>query len=73
MQPNPGDTTNAIMVRLIKIAVIGSDAINPNDLSSSTGYISSTVCMRAFTSLSFSAFAAFGAVTGWSLASGGAS
>jgi hypothetical protein len=72
MQPNPGDTTN---VQLIRIAVDGKGAVNLSDLSSSTGYVSSTVWMQvfAYTSLSFSVLIAFGAVVGWSLASGRAS
>jgi hypothetical protein len=75
MQPNPGDTTNVLIVQLIKIAVDGSGTINLSDLSSFTGYVSSTVWMQAFayTSLSFSVLIAFGAVMGWSLASGRAS
>ncbi|KAJ8590081.1 hypothetical protein M405DRAFT_711786, partial [Rhizopogon salebrosus TDB-379] len=66
MQPNPGDTTNALMVQLIKIAVDGSSVVNLSDLSSSTGYSSSTAWMQAlaYASLSFSVLAAFGAVMG---------
>ena len=66
MQPNPGDTTNALMVQLIKIAVDGPSAVNLSELSSSTGYSSSTAWMQAlaYASLSFSVLAAFGAVMG---------
>ena len=64
MQPNPGDTTNALMVQLIKAVVNGPNAVNISDLSSSTPYASSTVWTQAlsYASLAFSVFSAFGAV-----------
>src|ERR1700709_968231 len=67
MQPNPADTTNFLMLQLIKIVAEGPNAVNDiNDLPSSTGYSSSTVLMQtlAYASLSFSVLAAFGAVMG---------
>ncbi|OAX34471.1 hypothetical protein K503DRAFT_675967, partial [Rhizopogon vinicolor AM-OR11-026] len=67
MQPNPGDTTNALMVQMMQILVSGPDAgIDISNLSSSTDYPSSTVWMQtlAYASLSFSVLAAFGAVMG---------
>ncbi|OAX32877.1 hypothetical protein K503DRAFT_570972, partial [Rhizopogon vinicolor AM-OR11-026] len=67
MQPNPGDTTNALMVDLIKIIANGTNAgIDISNLSSSTGYSTSTVWMQtlAYASLSLSLLAAFGAVMG---------
>ncbi|KAJ8580121.1 hypothetical protein M405DRAFT_721259, partial [Rhizopogon salebrosus TDB-379] len=67
MQPNPADTTNFLMLQLIKIVAEGPNAVNDiNGLSSSTGYPSSTVWMQtlAYASLSFSVLAAFGAVMG---------
>ncbi|OJA21309.1 hypothetical protein AZE42_11109 [Rhizopogon vesiculosus] len=66
MQPNPGDTTNALMLQLINAVVNGPDAVNISDLSSSTTYASSTVWTQtiSYASLSFSVLAAFGAVMG---------
>jgi hypothetical protein len=67
MQPNPGDTTNILMLQLIKIiADIPNAANGISDLSSSTGYPSSIVWMQtlAYASLAFSVLAAFGAVMG---------
>jgi hypothetical protein len=67
MQPNPADTTNFLMLQLIKIVAEGPNAVNDiNGLPSSTGYSSSTVWMQtlAYASLSFSVLAAFGAVMG---------
>jgi hypothetical protein len=66
MQPNPGDTTNALMVLLIKIIADGHDDVNISDISSSTTYSSSTVWTQAlaYASLGFSILAAFGAVMG---------
>jgi hypothetical protein len=66
MQPNPGDTTNDLIIQLIKIAVDGPSAVKLSDFSSSTGYSSSTAWMQAlaYASLSFSVLAAFGAVMG---------
>ncbi|OJA16565.1 hypothetical protein AZE42_03845, partial [Rhizopogon vesiculosus] len=41
MQPNPGDTTNALMVQLIQVIANGPDAVNNiSNLSSSTDYTS---------------------------------
>src|SRR5882757_464924 len=66
MQPNPGDTTNALMLQLINAVVNGPDAVNFSDLSSSTTYTSSTVWTQtlSYASLAFSVLAAFGAVMG---------
>jgi hypothetical protein len=67
MQPNPADTTNFLMLQLIKIVAEGPDAVNDiNGLPSSTDYPSSTVWIQtlAYASLSFSVLAAFGAVMG---------
>ncbi|KAG1721100.1 hypothetical protein EDB19DRAFT_1599906, partial [Suillus lakei] len=67
MQPNPGDTTNILLLHLIQITVNGPNAVNDiSRLSSSTGYSSSTVWMQtlAYASLAFSVLAAFGAVLG---------
>jgi hypothetical protein len=66
MQPNPGDTTNALMVLLIKIIADGQDDVNISGVSSSTIYYSSTVWTQtlAYASLGFSVLAAFGAVMG---------
>ncbi|KAG1724643.1 uncharacterized protein EDB91DRAFT_1022469, partial [Suillus paluster] len=69
MQPNPGDTTNALLVQLIQITVSGPNAVNDtSNLSSSMGFSfsSSTVWMQtlAYASLAFSVLAAFGAVLG---------
>ncbi|KAG2340423.1 hypothetical protein BDR05DRAFT_889998, partial [Suillus weaverae] len=66
MQPNPGETTNALLLQLILIMAGGPNAVHDiSDLSSSTGY-SSTVWMQtlAYASLAFSVLAAFGAVLG---------
>ncbi|KAG1805477.1 uncharacterized protein BJ212DRAFT_1469058, partial [Suillus subaureus] len=67
MQPNPGDTTNALLLYLIQITVNGPNSVpNINTLSSSTGFSSSTVWVQtlAYSSLAFSVLAAFGAVLG---------
>ncbi|OAX40408.1 hypothetical protein K503DRAFT_620216 [Rhizopogon vinicolor AM-OR11-026] len=67
MQPNPGDTTNALMVQLIQVIANGPDTVNNiSNLSSSTDYTSSRAWMQtlAYTSLAFSVLAAFGAVMG---------
>ncbi|OJA11725.1 hypothetical protein AZE42_11467 [Rhizopogon vesiculosus] len=67
MQPNPGVTTNVLMVQLIQIIANGPNAgIDIGNLSSSTDYSSSTVWMQtlAYASLAFSVLAAFGAVMG---------
>ncbi|KAG2076159.1 hypothetical protein BDR04DRAFT_1090040 [Suillus decipiens] len=65
MQPNPGDTTNTLLVQLIQIAANSTNSVpDVSNLSSSTHYSSSTVLAQAFAyaSLLFSLFAAFGAV-----------
>ncbi|KAG2127546.1 uncharacterized protein EDB93DRAFT_1046003, partial [Suillus bovinus] len=67
MQPDPGDTTNALVLNLIQIIVDGPNSVpNINTLSSSTGFSSATVWMQtlAYASLAFSVLAAFGAVLG---------
>ncbi|KAG0699433.1 hypothetical protein DFH29DRAFT_1081304 [Suillus ampliporus] len=67
MQPNPGDTTNDLLLHLIKITAYGPSAVSDiSSLSSFTGYPSSIVWMRtlAYASLAFSVLAAFGAVLG---------
>ncbi|KAG2357894.1 hypothetical protein BDR07DRAFT_317545 [Suillus spraguei] len=67
MQPNPGDTTNALLLYLIRISVNGTNSVpDIGTLSPSTGFSSSTVWMQtlAYASLSFSVLAAFGAVMG---------
>ncbi|KAG1745221.1 hypothetical protein EDB19DRAFT_1906344 [Suillus lakei] len=47
MQPNPGDTTNALLVQLIEITVNGpNSAPDISNLSSSTRYPSSTIWMQ---------------------------
>ncbi|KAJ8581347.1 hypothetical protein M405DRAFT_721699, partial [Rhizopogon salebrosus TDB-379] len=65
MQPNPGDTTNALMVQLIQIIATGN-VPDISNLSSSTNYSSSAIWMQtlAYASLAFSVLAAFGAVMG---------
>ncbi|KAG1744841.1 hypothetical protein EDB19DRAFT_1610516, partial [Suillus lakei] len=67
MQPNPGDTTNALLLQLIRINVNGPNSVpDISNLSSSTPYPSSHVWMQtlAYASLAFSVLAAFGAVLG---------
>src|ERR1700709_534033 len=66
MQPNPGDTTNVLMVQLIQIIVASDVPHDISNLSSSTSYPSSTVWIQtlAYASLAFSVLAAFGAVMG---------
>jgi hypothetical protein len=66
MQPNPADTTNDLILELIKI-VADPNAVNDiGSLSSSTGFSSPTVWMQTllYASLSLSLLAAFGAVMG---------
>jgi len=66
MQPNPADTTNVLILELIKI-VADPNAVNDiGSLSSSTGFSSPTVWMQTllYASLSLSLLAAFGAVMG---------
>ncbi|KAG2337278.1 hypothetical protein BDR05DRAFT_847490, partial [Suillus weaverae] len=67
MQPNPGDTTNVLLLQLIQISVNGPNSVpDISNLSSSTEYPSSNVWMQtlAYASLAFSVMAAFGAVLG---------
>ncbi|KAG2360149.1 hypothetical protein BDR07DRAFT_1174580, partial [Suillus spraguei] len=67
MQPNPGDTTNVLLLHLIQISANGTNSVpDISALSSSTGFSSSTVWMQtlAYASLAFSVLAAFGAVLG---------
>ncbi|KAG2128255.1 hypothetical protein DEU56DRAFT_742017, partial [Suillus clintonianus] len=67
MQPNPGDTTNVLLLYLIQMTANGTNTVNDiSNLSSTTGYSSSTVWMQtlAYASLAFSVLAAFGAVLG---------
>ncbi|KAG1838923.1 hypothetical protein DFJ58DRAFT_813299, partial [Suillus subalutaceus] len=67
MQPDPGDTTNVLLLYLIQMTVNGPNSVpDISTLSSSTGYSSSTVWVQtlAYASLSFSVLAAFGAVLG---------
>ncbi|KAG0699409.1 hypothetical protein DFH29DRAFT_767111, partial [Suillus ampliporus] len=66
MQPNPGDTTNFLLLQLIQITADPNAVHDISNLSSSTGYSSSTVWMQtlAYASLAFSVLAAFGAVMG---------
>ena len=66
MQPNLAETTNILMLELIKI-VADPNAVNDiGSLSSSTGFSSPTVWMQTllYASLSLSLLAAFGAVLG---------
>ncbi|KAG2352653.1 hypothetical protein BDR07DRAFT_1249439, partial [Suillus spraguei] len=65
MQPNPLDTTNALLVQLIQITLQGPSAAHPAILSLSTGN-SSIFWMQAvsYMSLALSLLAAFGAVLG---------
>jgi hypothetical protein len=66
MQPNPGDTTNALMVQLIRITANPNAEYDTSHLSSSTSYSSSIAWTQAlaYASLVFSVLAAFGAVMG---------
>src|ERR1700709_2030928 len=66
MQPNPGDTTNALMVQLIRITANPNAEYDISNLSSSTSYSSSIAWTQAlaYASLVFSVLAAFGAVMG---------
>ncbi|KAG2340385.1 hypothetical protein BDR05DRAFT_890001, partial [Suillus weaverae] len=67
MQPNPGETTNILLLHLIRMTANGTNSIpDISDVSSSTGYSSSAVWMQtlAYASLAFSVLAAFGAVLG---------
>ncbi|KAG2107583.1 hypothetical protein BD769DRAFT_131158 [Suillus cothurnatus] len=67
MQPDTGDTTNALLVQLIQVTVHGSSAVQDiNHLSSITPYPSSTAWAQtlAYIGLALSISAAFGAVVG---------
>ncbi|KAG1748192.1 hypothetical protein EDB19DRAFT_1608538, partial [Suillus lakei] len=66
MQPNPEDTTNVLLLKLIQITANPNSVHDISNLSSSEGYSSLTVCMQtfAYTSLVFSVLAASGAVLG---------
>ncbi|KAG2105410.1 hypothetical protein BD769DRAFT_1334673, partial [Suillus cothurnatus] len=66
MQPDPGDTTNVLLLKLIQITANPNAVHDISNLSSSDGYSSLTVCMQtfAYTSLVFSVLAASGAVLG---------
>ncbi|KAG1839567.1 hypothetical protein DFJ58DRAFT_667718, partial [Suillus subalutaceus] len=67
MQPDSGDTTNALLVQLIQVSVDGPSAVDDiSNLSSTTGYSSSTVWAQtlAYIGLALSMLAAFGAVVG---------
>ncbi|KAG2097964.1 uncharacterized protein F5147DRAFT_533929, partial [Suillus discolor] len=67
MQPNPGETTNVLLLHLIQMTANGTNTTNDiSSLSSSTPYPSSTIWMQtlAYASLLFSVLAAFGAVLG---------
>ncbi|KAG1721108.1 hypothetical protein EDB19DRAFT_1962253, partial [Suillus lakei] len=65
MQPNPGDTTNALLAQLIQITVNGPNSVpDISNLSSSTELSSSMIWVQslAYASLAFSVLAAFGAI-----------
>ncbi|KAG2362584.1 hypothetical protein BDR07DRAFT_1333020, partial [Suillus spraguei] len=65
MQPDSGNTTNALLVNLIQVTVNGSSAVHDiSNLSSTTPYSTSTVWAQAlaYTALALSILAAFGAV-----------
>ncbi|KAG1840696.1 hypothetical protein DFJ58DRAFT_666957, partial [Suillus subalutaceus] len=67
MQPDSGDTTNALLVQLIQVTVHGSSAVpDISNLSSTTLYPSSTAWAQtlAYIALALSILAAFGAVVG---------
>lgn len=66
MQPNPGDNTNVLLLKLIQITANPNSVYDISNLSSSEGYPLLTVCMQtfAYTSLVFSVLAASGAVLG---------
>jgi hypothetical protein len=67
MQPNPGDTTNALLLYQIQMTANGPNSVpDLSTLSSSTGFPSSMVWVQtlAYASLAFSVLAAFGAVLG---------
>ena len=66
MQPNLAETTNILMLELIKIVADPNAVHDIGSLSSSTGFSSPTVWMQTllYASLSLSLLAAFGAVLG---------
>lgn len=67
MQPNTGDTTNELLLQLIKITAGSPNAVNDiGTLTSITRYSSSTAWIQtlAYISLALSILAAFGAVVG---------
>lgn len=65
-QPNPGDTTNALLIQLILLAANGTSAPQSITLPQPAGYSSSNVWAQslAYASLLLSLFAAFGAILG---------
>ncbi|KAG2078333.1 hypothetical protein BDR04DRAFT_998369, partial [Suillus decipiens] len=67
MQPDSGDTTNALLVQLIQVTVNGPSAIHDiNNLSATAPYSSSIVWAQtlAYIALVLSILAVFGAVVG---------
>lgn len=66
MQPDPGDTTNVLMLKLIQTTANPNSLHDISHLSSSEGYSSLTVCMQtfAYASFVFSVLATSGAVSG---------
>lgn len=66
MQPNPGDTTNILLLKLIQINANPNAVHDISNLSSSEGYSYLTLYMQSFAyaSLVFSVLAASGAVLG---------
>ncbi|KAG1795276.1 uncharacterized protein BJ212DRAFT_1204505, partial [Suillus subaureus] len=66
MQPNPIDTTNALLVQLVQNTSDGRSVTQPTILPRSTGFSSSKFWMQAlaYASLGFNLLAAYGAVMG---------
>ncbi|KAG1831204.1 hypothetical protein DFJ58DRAFT_640470, partial [Suillus subalutaceus] len=66
IQPNPIDTTNALLVQLIQNTTICCSATPPTSLPPSTGPSSSKLWMQAlaYASLGFNLLAAYGAIMG---------
>lgn len=66
MQPNPIDTTNALLVQLVQNTSDGRSITQPTILPRSTGFSSSKFWMQAlaYASLGFNLLAAYGAVMG---------
>ncbi|KAG1717656.1 hypothetical protein EDB19DRAFT_1652804, partial [Suillus lakei] len=66
MQPNPGETTNVLLLHLIQIMADPNAVHDISSLTSFTGFSASTVWVQtlAYASLAFSVLAAFGAVLG---------